>query len=108
MPLTETLKDAAYVTIGFGVLGFQKAQVRRQELKKQFGAQVAAGRKNVAELATQLDAYVAPVRSQVESRLDEVEGALPAAAQELMKSVRAAWTDQERFLRDRLGLDTAA
>ncbi len=108
MPVTETLKDAAYVTIGFGVIGFQKAQVRRQELKKQLGSQVAAGRRNVAELASQLDAYVAPVRSQVESRLDDVEGALPVPAQELLKSVRAAWQDQERFLRNRLGLTSAA
>ena len=30
--LPKTLKDAAYVTIGLGVIGFQKAQVRRQEL----------------------------------------------------------------------------
>ena len=33
--LSKTLKDAAYVAVGFGVLAFQKAQVRRRELEKQ-------------------------------------------------------------------------
>ena len=35
--VTKTLKDAAYVVIGLGVLGFQKVQVRRNELTKQLG-----------------------------------------------------------------------
>lgn len=32
--LTDTLKDAAYVSVGLGVLAFQRLQVRRQELTK--------------------------------------------------------------------------
>jgi hypothetical protein len=32
--VNKTLKDAAYVALGFGVLGFQKAQVRRREAFK--------------------------------------------------------------------------
>ena len=32
--VVDAVKDAAYVTIGFGVLAFQRAQVRRQELTK--------------------------------------------------------------------------
>lgn len=30
-------KDLAYVAIGFGVLGFQQAQVKRRELEKALG-----------------------------------------------------------------------
>jgi hypothetical protein len=101
--ITDALKDAAYVTIGFGVLSFQKAQVRRQELTKQLEAQIAAGRKNATELATQLDTYVAPLRSQLESGLSSVEELLPPQAQEALKSVREALVDQERFLRHRFG-----
>lgn len=37
--LTDTLKNVAkdgfYIALGFGVINFQKAQVRRQELKKE-------------------------------------------------------------------------
>jgi hypothetical protein len=35
LPAPPALKNAAYVAIGFGVIGFQKAQVRRRELTKQ-------------------------------------------------------------------------
>jgi hypothetical protein len=31
----STLKNAAYVAIGFGVIGFNRVQVRRRELTKQ-------------------------------------------------------------------------
>src|ERR1700674_3406777 len=35
--LADVAKDATYVVIGAGVLGFQKAQVHRQELQKRLG-----------------------------------------------------------------------
>ena len=35
MRALKNLESAAYVAIGFGVLGFQKLQVRRHELTKQ-------------------------------------------------------------------------
>lgn len=48
--VTKTLQDAAYVAVGLGVIGFQKAQVRRQELTKQLD-------ETRKELTTQVDAY---------------------------------------------------
>lgn len=33
--LQEALRDAAYVAVGFAVIGVQRAQVRRRELAKQ-------------------------------------------------------------------------
>lgn len=30
----ELAKDATYVTVGLGVLGFQRAQVRRREIER--------------------------------------------------------------------------
>ena len=33
----KTVTDAGYVTVGLGVLGFQRAQVRRRELHKRLG-----------------------------------------------------------------------
>jgi hypothetical protein len=32
--LANTVKDAAYVSVGLGVIAFQRLQVRRQELAK--------------------------------------------------------------------------
>ena len=35
--VVAVVRDAAYVSIGFGVLAFQQAQVRRRELEKTVG-----------------------------------------------------------------------
>jgi ABC-type transporter Mla subunit MlaD len=107
MAITDTVKDAAYVTIGFGVLGFQKAQVRRVELTKQLEEQLAEGRKAATSLAGQIEGYVAPVRSQLEAGLDSVESTLPATASDLLKQARATLHQQEQVVRTRLGLSAA-
>ncbi len=33
--LPRSLRDAAYIAVGFGVIGFQRAQVARRELARQ-------------------------------------------------------------------------
>ncbi len=44
--VTRLLRDSFYVTVGFGVLGFQKLQVRRRELERRLAPVVgdATGR----------------------------------------------------------------
>lgn len=32
--ITSLAKDAAYVAVGFGLIGFQRAQVRRREIER--------------------------------------------------------------------------
>jgi len=137
MNVTDTLKNATYVTIGFGVLGFQKLQVRRQELTKQVAeqrrqlatqlseqrhglakqlseqwpqveAQLAEGRRTVSSLAAQLDGYVVPVRAQVETGLDNFEAVLPPPVQEFVGQARSVLSEQEQALRSRLGLPAIA
>ncbi|MDP9419773.1 MAG: hypothetical protein M3P53_06455 [Actinomycetota bacterium] len=39
--LPKLLRDAAYIGVGFGVLAFQKAQVRRRELARLLAARCA-------------------------------------------------------------------
>jgi hypothetical protein len=36
--LTSAVKDAAYVSVGLGVIAFQRLQVKRQELAKAVGS----------------------------------------------------------------------
>ena len=108
MAVTDTLKDAAYVTIGAGVLGFQKAQVRRQELLKQLREQRGTIEAQLALIAGQIEELMAPVRSQMEAGIDAVEAALPATVQDAVKQARAAVLAQERAVRARLGLTNAA
>ena len=50
-------RDAAYIGIGFGVLAFQQAQVRRREIEKAVSGRIDAGR-------TQLDGLVRTVTRQ--------------------------------------------
>ena len=42
--IAQTARDAAYVAVGLGVIGFQKAQVRRHELAGRIGASNDAAR----------------------------------------------------------------
>jgi DNA topoisomerase IB len=86
MDVTKTLRDAAYVTIGLGVLGFQRAQVRRVELQKQVLEQVEVTRAQVEQLTKTLQDRLDPV-------LDQVEERLPDQAGELVKQARATAKD---------------
>ncbi len=62
------LRDSLYTAVGFGVLGFQQAQLRRRELQK--------------ELA-KLDQKVDPV-------LDDLEARLPEDLRPLVATARSA------------------
>jgi ElaB/YqjD/DUF883 family membrane-anchored ribosome-binding protein len=110
-----TLKDAAYVTVGLGVLGFQKAQVRRVELSKQLAEQTKAlesqfqdASKSFRTLAQDLDARIAPARQRVEGRLDALSVRLPEQARTLVEQARAAAKQTETQLRGTLGLSASA
>lgn len=110
MAVSDTLKDAAYVTVGLGVLGFQKAQVRRVELNKQINEQVKTVETRVADrrkavagtvngIADQIDGLLAPVRSQIETQLDTIEAALPVQVSGLVKQARTVAHQTEANVR---------
>ena len=108
--VTKTLKDAAYVAVGLGVLGFQKAQVRRQELTKQVKGQAAQvesqlgdARGQFNELVRTVDDRWRPVRQEIEGRLDTIEDRLPPQAKELVKSARSLAKDTEGQVRKLVG-----
>ena len=61
----NALKEAAYVAVGLGVLGFQRAQVQRVELMKQLEAQLASLSSFSSTLNTQLDTYITTARQQL-------------------------------------------
>ncbi len=63
------MEDAAYVTVGFAVLAFQQAQVRRRELERQ-----------LAELGDIVDEH----GDDLEGRLPEAIGTLLAAARAVL------------------------
>lgn len=91
--VNKALADAAYVTVGFGLLGFQRAQVRRHELTKQLEA-----------LARTVDEAVGPVRSDLDRRVDQLEERLGDQGRLAVQSLRAAAQVPEQLLRQVTGL----
>jgi DNA anti-recombination protein RmuC len=111
MDVTQTMKDTAYVTVGLGVLGFQRAQVARRELSSTLStdstrfqeqlktqvadvtdaveAQLADFRTQLARAATNLEETLEPVAKQLAGRLDEVEERLPEQVKAVVASARS-------------------
>ncbi len=48
--ITNVVKDAAYVSVGLGVLAFQRLQVRRQELHKEIASRAKVVEERVGAL----------------------------------------------------------
>jgi hypothetical protein len=96
----DSLKDVAYILIGFGVLAFQRAQVRRRELARQVGPQLQG-------LVGNVDDAFAPVREQLEHRLDEVEDRLGGQAGDAVRTARTLARETELQLRRAVGAPEA-
>ena len=84
--IARTAEDAAYVTIGFGVLAVQKAQVRRREIQKQLQDQRGQFRTQLTQFAKDLEERIEPVVDGIESRLPETA---KAAVQQAREAARA-------------------
>lgn len=75
-----TLRDSLYTAIGFGVLAFQQAQLRRRELQRE-----------LARLAAEADEKLEPV-------LDDLVARLPEDLRPLAAGARSAALDVRRSL----------
>ena len=69
--LLSRARDAGYAAVGFGVLAYQRLQVRRRELVKELGASggPAAVGKAAREVVRRTEKVVDPVLDGVERRL---------------------------------------
>ena len=76
----SSLRDSLDTAIGFGVLGFQQAQLRRRELQRE-----------LARLAVEVDEKVDPV-------LDDLEARLPDDLRSLVGQARSAARSAQRSL----------
>ena len=106
--LTQTLKDAAYVAVGFGVIAFQKAQVRRRELEQQLGVSTGTLREQLTKVAADAEKNIEPVLEAVETSLDQLEERLPEQAREVFKQVRTTAKQAGEQFRTYVAKDTAA
>ena len=79
--VTDAIKDAGYITVGLAVLAAQKAQVRRQELKKSLAGQVGNNRAQIAEIVDVVEARLA----SLDKGLVTIETKLDGAVEQLEK-----------------------
>ena len=99
--ITKTARDAAYVVVGLGVLGFQRAQVRRQELQKRIteGSQIQDVRGGVTKRVKDVDDAVEQVIGRIEATLVPIEGRLPVPARDLVKQAHTQAREVRQQLR---------
>jgi len=69
---TKAARDTAYVVVGLGVLGFQRAQVQRVELTKQLETQLAGLSGFTSTLNSQVDTYVDTASKQFSELRDQL------------------------------------
>lgn len=93
--LAAKARDAAYVAVGLGVLGFQRFQVQRHDLVQRLGGDAGAAqehldataadlRRAVAAGVRQLDQLIEGGLSVVGASLQPVEEQLPASVREVV------------------------
>lgn len=75
--LVAALRDAAYITIGFGVLAVQQAQVRRREIVQALSQRFGTSRTQMDEVLANMEAQLA----KIDERFDALDGKLDAAVE---------------------------
>src|SRR3546814_11869183 len=75
--VTSAVKDAAYVSVGLGVLAFQRLQVRRNELKKQLSRSTDEPRSTLEVVGKLVGARVKLVEERVDAAREQVLVRLP-------------------------------
>jgi ribosome recycling factor len=104
--ITKVVRDAAYVVVGLGVLGVQRAQVRRQELvkrlaepKTQFEDRIGGARGEFTKRVKEVDTVVEQVIGRLEATLEPIEGRLPTQARDLVKQAHSQAREARQQLR---------
>lgn len=113
----STIKDAAYVSIGFGVLAIQRAQVQRQELRTRVEATFGEAKgsfgklgddvqdrfklveERIEALTKQVDAAADDFEDRLEKALDQLQARLPEQVKDLFTKARDAGKDARMQVR---------
>lgn len=92
--VTEFARDAAYVAVGLGVMGFQRAQVRRVELQRRLTRDLAIDRRiddvrdGAAKGRAHIDDLAGSAMHLVGTTLHPLEEKVPASVSTLSAVVR--------------------
>ena len=103
--VNNALKEGAYVAVGLGVLGFQRAQVRRVELTKQLESQLAGLGVLPITLSNQIESYRKEAVSQAEQfgeQLSENLAAIGKLIDSQAEVIRLQLTELAKTLDERV------
>lgn len=101
--VTRAVQDAFYVGVGLGVIGFQKAQVRRVELTKAVKGRVGSLTGSVDDRVKLVEERLGALEERIESVLDEVEAKLPDPARDVVGQARGAAREVRQQVRSAVG-----
>lgn len=107
--LSRVAQDAAYVAVGLGVVGFQRAQVARRELMEQLERQAKAADRPLGDFRThfsraykELDAALGQLITAADTTFEPVAELLPEPVQQVVKQTREARDQVRSFLKDQI------
>jgi hypothetical protein len=106
--VTDLARDAAYVAVGLGVLGYQRVQVQRVELKNKLSQDLELDqrlgdvRQGVAKGIHQIDDLAESATHFVESTLQPLEERLPASVTQLTTKAREQAREVRTQIRQRV------
>ncbi len=105
--LGRAAREAVYTMVGLGVLGFQKAQVARREVRGQLehgceGAERAGGeaRTQVAKAFEDLDKTVSHLIERLDESLAPVSDRLPPQARVVVRQAQGVRDQVRRHVRE--------
>jgi len=106
--VTDLARDAAYVAVGLGVLGYQRAQVQRVELQSRLSQDLALDqriddvRHGVAKGFQQIDELAESAAHFVETTLQPLEEKLPPTVTQLTSRAREQAREVRTQIRQRV------
>ena len=106
--VTDLARDAAYVAVGLGVLGYQRAQVQRLELQNRLSQDLALDqriddvRHGVAKGIAQIDDLAESAVHFVETTIQPIEEKLPPTVTQLTSSAREQAREVRTQIRQRV------
>ena len=102
--VTDLARDAAYVTVGLGVLGYQRLQVHRTELQNRLSGEdrLDGVRQGVAKGVRQIDELAESATQLLETTLQPLEERLPAQVTQLTAKAREQAREVRSQIRQRV------
>ena len=106
--VTDLARDAAYVAVGLGVLGYQRVQLERVEMQKRLSGDFSIDerfgdvRHGVAKGVQQIDDLAESAAHFVETTLQPIEEMLPASVNQLTSKAREQAHEVRTQIRQRV------